>query len=147
MKVQKRLAASVTKSSPKRIHFLADKLAEIKEAITKHDIKLLLGKKIIVRRQKTGVSRARANTILSQKRKGRRKGHGSRKGKENARQNSKDSWIIRIRKQRAFIKKLYAKEILDTATYRDLYRKSKGGYFRSERHIKLYLEEKGILKQ
>ncbi len=147
MKVQKRLAGEVLKCSPKRIVFKADKLDEIKEAITKHDIKVLTGKKLITAKQKKGVSRARANKILTQKRKGRRQGHGSRKGKANARDNTKDAWIAKIRKQREFIKELYDKKYLDTTMYRDLYRKSKGGFFRSQRHIKIYLEEKGVFKK
>jgi len=147
MKVQKRLAGLVLKCSPNRIVFKADKLDEIKEAITKHDIKVLTGKKLITSKQKKGVSRARANKIQVQKRKGRRQGHGSRKGKANARANTKDAWIAKIRKQRDFIKHLYDKKHLDTEMHRDLYRKSKGGFFRNQRHIKLYLEEKGVFKK
>jgi len=35
---------------------------------------------------------------------------------------------------------------IDKQIYNDLYRKIKGGFFRSKRHIALYLEEKGIFK-
>ena len=35
---------------------------------------------------------------------------------------------------------------IDKKTFNDLYRKSKGGFFRSKGHIIVYLEEKGILK-
>ncbi len=147
MKVQKRLAGKVLKCSPKRVRFDPEKLTEIKEAITRHDIKLLIGKKVITSIQKKGVSRSRANKILTQKRKGLRKGIGSRKGTANARENTKDVWMAKIRKQRAFIKKLYLSQTLDTRTYRDLYRKCKGNFFRSVRHIKLYLEEHKVFKK
>ena len=76
----KRLAAKIMKCSKKRVKLDTEKLPEIKEAITKHDVKLLLGKKTIKVKQKKGVSRARANKILSQKKKGNRKNAGSRKG-------------------------------------------------------------------
>ncbi len=40
--VQKRLAASLFKCSEKRVWFDEDRLADIKEAITKNDIKALI---------------------------------------------------------------------------------------------------------
>jgi large subunit ribosomal protein L19e len=147
MNLQKINAAKVMKCSPKRVRFDAEKLAEIKEAITKHDIRLLVGKGVISAVPKRGVSRARANVTLVQKRKGNRQGPGSRKGCSNARDNMKDSWIGRIRKQRKLIKQLYASKKIGVAMYHDLYKKAKGNFFRSTRHIKTYLEEHGVLKE
>ncbi|MBW3021002.1 50S ribosomal protein L19e [Candidatus Woesearchaeota archaeon] len=146
MKVQKKLAGKILKCSPKRIKLDSSKLGEIKEAITKHDIKLLLGKKVITSVQKKGISRSRANKILVQKKKGLRKNSGSRKGTANARLNTKKTWIIKIRKQRDLIKRLYSSEKIDGKTYRNIYRKCKGNFFRSVRHIKIYLEEHGLFK-
>ena len=146
MNLQKKLAAKVLRCSPKRIVFDNENLAEIKEAITKHDIKLLIGKGLIKVLPKRGVSRVRANKIRIQKIKGNRRGPGSRKGKAGARENEKRAWINKIRKQRALIKRLYVSKKIDTKLYRELYRKSKGNFFRSARHIKIYLEEHGILK-
>jgi len=147
MKTQKKLAAKVLKCSPKRIKMDNSKSAEIKEAITKHDIKLLIGKKVIKGVQKKGVSRARANKILSQKKKGLKKGAGSRKGTSNARLNEKTTWVNKVRKQRALIKRMYENGRFDAKTYRNLYKKCKGNFFRSVRHIKIYLEEHGILNK
>ena len=31
--------------------------------------------------------------------------------------------------------------------YRELYLKSKGGFFRSKRHLKMFIEEKGMIKK
>tara|TARA_Y100000310_G_C20342410_1_gene650418 strand:- start:192 stop:632 length:441 start_codon:yes stop_codon:yes gene_type:complete len=146
MKTQKRLAASILGCSPKKIVFDREQLEEIKEAITKHDMKLLIGRKTVKAKQTKGVSRVRANKILAQKRKGRQKGHGSRKGKSTARLPSKKSWEARIRKQRSFIKELKVKEKIDNKIYRELYRKCKGGFFRNQRHIKVYLQERGVFK-
>ncbi len=144
--IQKKIAAKIMKCSPKRIKLDPTRLDEIKEAITKHDVKLLLGKKAIKTKQKKGVSRARANKILKQKRKGLRKGHGSRKGTANAREKTKKTWINKIRKQRSLLKRLYENKKINTKIYREMYKKSKGNFFRSVRHIKVYLEEQGILK-
>src|SRR3989344_1796518 len=139
--LQKRLAADVMNCSKKRVWFDSSSMDKIKEAITKADIKGLVSMGIIREKPKRGISRARANKILVQKRKGRQRGHGSRKGKAGARLPTKGMWINKIRLQREFLKELKDKKIIDSKTYRDLYLKSKSGTFRSKRHVKLYMEE------
>jgi len=52
--------------------------------------------------------------------------------------------MIKIRLQRTFLKELYDKEYLTTEVYRDLYKKAKGGFFRSKRHIKLYVDDNNL---
>ena len=47
----------------------------------------------------------------------------------------------KIRTLRTFLKLLREKEVLNATNYRKLYQKSKGGYFRNKRHMKLYIEE------
>lgn len=141
LNVQKRIASMILKCSPKRIKFISDRLEDIKEAITRADLRSLIKDKAIVGQQKKGVSRARANKIKQQKSKGQKKGHGKRKGKSTARAPKKEQWMAKIRTQRKFIKELKDKELVANDTYRNLYMKSKGGFFRSKRHIKLYLNE------
>jgi len=143
---QKRIAGSVLKCSVKRIHFDPEHLNDIKEAITKQDMRELINANIVQKRQIKGISRARANKILKQKRKGRKKGYGSRKGTKTARLPRKEAWMAKIRAQRNYIKTLREKKKIDTALFRDLYMKSKGGYFRNVRHIQFYLTERGIIK-
>jgi len=84
------------------------------------------------------------NTKKVQKKKGRQKGEGSRKGKKKA---GKKEWMNTIRIQRAFLKELRAKKIIDKKIYRNLYLKSKGGFFRSKNHIKLYISEHKLGKK
>lgn len=139
---QKRLAAQILKCSPKRIKFDTDRLRDIKEAITKIDIKGLIKDKAIIKMHARGVSRGRARKRLTQRRKGKQKGAGSKKGSRGARLPRKREWIDKIRAQRGLLKKLREKKIIDDKLYRELYLKSKGGFFRSKRHIKLYLEER-----
>ena len=139
---QKRLAAQILKCSKKRIKFDPDRLSDIKEAITKADIKGLMKDKAITKVNARGVSRGRARKRLVQKRKGKQKGEGSKKGSRSARLPKKRRWINKIRAQREVLRALKEKKIVDDKLYRDLYLKSKGGFFRSRRHIKLYLEER-----
>lgn len=147
MELQKRLAADILGCGPKRIRFDPEKLSEIKEAITKFDVQRLIKKGTVKKLQKKGISRARAKKIQIQKRKKRRKGYGSRKGTAKARRNPKTTWINAVRAQRELLKKLRAKNLIEKSTFRDLYRKVKGGFFRSTKHIKIYLEEQHLVKK
>ncbi len=144
LKLQKRLASDILKCSEKRVKMDPARLRDIDEAITKTDIRELIGEGAIWKEQKKGVSRGRANHKQKQKSKGRQQGDGSRKGTPNARKDKKQRWADRVRAQRNFLKELKEKDILDNRTYRKLYKMVKGGYFRSKRHIKLYMEENNL---
>lgn len=145
--VQKRLAGQILKCSPKRIVFDQSRITDIKESITKSDIRGLIKDKAIIRLQKDGISRVRARKIRRQKQRGKRRGSGSRKGTRNARNNSKRVWINQIRLLRDILKQLKDKKLIETSTYRELYDKAKGGFFRSKRHLKLYIEERSLIKK
>jgi len=147
LKVQKRLAAQLFKASPKRVWFDEERLDDIKEAITKQDIKRVIAEGAIRLKPIKSISRGRIRLNKIQKSGGKRKGHGSRKGGAQARHPGKDVWMAKIRVQRAFLKVLRDKAFISRHDYRDLYLKSKGGFFRSRRHIKIYLEEHNITKQ
>ena len=146
LELQRRLASQILKCSPKRVVFDSERLEEIDESITKADIRSLIIDKAISKKPKEGSSRARARKIHRQKRKGKRSGHGSRKGTAKAREDKKEKWMNHIRKQRAFLKNLRDDGKVDTSVYRNLYLKAKGGFFRSIRHIKIYLEEHDLMK-
>jgi len=141
LKLQKRLAASILHCSPKRVVFDPARLEDIKEAITKTDIRLLVGEGAITGRPQKGVSRGRANKLKTQKSKGLRKGAGSKKGKATARRPRKKAWMDRIRAQRKFLKHLRNSALIKHEAFKELYSKSKGGYFRSIKHIKIYINE------
>jgi len=146
MDVQRRIAAQVLKCSPKRVVFDPTKLKEIKEAITKSDIRGLIIDKFISKKRIKGVSRFRARQIRKQKIKGRRKGHGSRKGRKTARTPRKETWMNSVRTLRRMLRGLKQGNMVENNVYWDLYRKVKGGFFRSKRHLQLYLEDKKLLK-
>jgi large subunit ribosomal protein L19e len=147
LEVQKRLAADILKGSKYRVKFDPMRLDEIKESITKADIRGLIKENAIFLEQKGGVSKSRSRKRKKQKKKGQRRGHGSRKGTSNARLKDKRKWINKIRLQRKYLKELKQKNLISTRTFRQTYLKAKGGFFRSKRHIKLYLNEKGLLKK
>ena len=147
VKIQKRLAARVLKCSESNVWLDPNRLEEIKEAITKADIKSLIKDKAIIAKKRIGTSKYRTRKNKLQKSKGRRKGPGSRKSGVNARITKKSRWANHIRTQRSFLQNLRDKDVIDKSGYRLLYMKSKGGFFRSKRHLKIYMEENSFIKK
>lgn len=129
-----------------RIRFDQDRLEDIKEAITKTDVRALISSGAISRKRLLNTSRYWARRRKEQKSYGKQKGFGSRKGKKTARLDPKAAWINKVRLQRAFIKSLRDSSRLALQDYHELYMKSKGGFFRSLRHLKLYTNERGMTK-
>lgn len=144
---QRRTAAQLLKCGENRVWFDPARLPEVKEAITKADIRKLINDLAIQKRPENGHSRFHARQRMKQKRKGRQHGSGSKKGTPNARLNLKEAWMAKTRSQREFAKNLRDKELVANEVYHDLYRKIKGGFFRSIRHIKLYLEERNLFNK
>jgi len=146
LKLQHRMASSLFGVGKKRIWIDSSKLNDVKEAITKRDIRGLIKTGVIKILPKRGISSSRINKTRSQKRKGRQKNIGSRKGSFGARIDKKRLWIIKIRNQKSFLKDLRNKNLISKKNYRMLYKKAKGGFFRSQRHIKLFIEEHNLLE-
>lgn len=144
--VQRRLAAQILKCGKNRVRFDPDKLEEIGEAITKTDIRVLVKNGIISRKNLLNTSRFWARKRKTQKSYSKQKGFGSRKGKKTARLKPKRAWINKIRLQRNFIKSLRDNSTITNEDYHELYLKSKGGFFRSLRHLKLYTKERDMIK-
>ncbi len=138
------MASRVLKVGRKRVWLNPKSLADFKQAMTRDDIKKLASEGSILVKQKRGISRGRNRYIQAQKKKGRRQGHGSRKGAKTARMGKKILWIMKIRSQRKLISDYASKNIISRETYSDLRRKAKGGFFRSVRHINLYLTEREL---
>lgn len=145
--VQRRLAAQILKCGRNRVRFDDERLDEVKEAITKNDIRVLVNNGTISKSRALNTSRFWARRRKEQKSYGKQKGFGSRKGKKTARLNPKRTWINKIRLQRGFIKLLRDNGKITSPDFHELYMKSKGGFFRSLRHLKLYVSEKGYDKK
>ena len=141
LNTQKALAAKLLDCSKKRVIFDTERLEEIKEAITKADLRGLIKDEAISAKPIKKNSRGRARKRQEQRRKGKQKGHATRKGKKTARAPKKMVWMRKIRNQRKFIKLLKDKEIINKEINSDLRSKAKGGFFRSKRHIKIFLDK------
>ncbi|MBS3136808.1 50S ribosomal protein L19e [Candidatus Woesearchaeota archaeon] len=147
LRKKKMLAGKVLGCSPYRVRFDIERLDEIKEAITKKDIISLVKDYAVWKENVQGISRGRAKKRHLQRKKGLQKGFGSRKGSKNARNPQKLEWKRRIRLLRVYLKILRDKQYITTTNYHTLYMKAKGGFFRSLKHIKLYVNEHKLLQK
>ena len=138
LKLQRKMAAKILKCGENRIWIDPTALEDVASAATKEDVRELIESGVIKRKPVKGISGARINKRRLQRKKGRRRGHGRRKGKKTARMSKKEAWMIRIRALRKRLKYLRDTGIIDRRTYRMLYRKAKGGEFRSVAHFNAY---------
>ena len=144
---QRRMAASLLKCGKGRVWMDNDRLEEIAKAVTKNDIRVLIKGEAIKSKQVNGISSGRKKFIAKQKAKGRRRGHGSRKGASYARLYKKERWIRTIRPIRAYLASLRQEKKIDNTTYRVYYDRAKGGEFKSKNHLKSHLVSDGFLKE
>ncbi len=147
LKNQRRMAAKMLKCGENRVWIHPDYIEDVSEKITRSDIREAIDQGLIVARQKKGTSRSNIRKAKSQRNKGRRKGQGSRKGSANARYPKKRRWIKTIRPIRERLKELRDDGKIDRRTYREFYRQSKGGMFKSKAHLEQHLQAQGQLKE
>ena len=147
LKNQKRIAAQMLKCGESRVWIDPNRTEDVADAITRSDVRTLISSGTITARQKRGVSRGRANYLMTKKRKGRRTGQGSRKGSKHARKPSKERWQQTIRPTRQRLKELRDDGVIDTRTYRKYYLRAKGGVFKSRPHLDSHLRAEGKLKE
>jgi len=146
LSLQRKLASEILGVGKDRIWIDPNKIQDVSKALSRADVLDLIDKGIIRVKQVRGQSRTWTNYIKEQKKKGRRRGAGSRKGGRKARLNKKESWMKRIRAIRKLLRELKEKNIIDKKLYRDLYKRAKSNEFKSKRAILIYLKDLGILK-
>ena len=144
---QRRMAATIIKCGVNRVWMDQDRIDEIAKAVTKDDVRVLIKGKAIKSKQEKGISHGRKKYVAEQKRKGRRKNHGSRKGAKYARFPRKRRWILTIRPIRSYLKTLRENQKINRKIYRMYYLKAKGGEFRNKKHLKTHLISDGIIKE
>ena len=147
LKSQRRMAAEVMDVGENRVWIDPEHTDKVAEAITRQDIRNLVDGGTIDKKDVKGTSKARSKKNKKQKKKGLQKGHGSRKGAKNARKSSKDTWKEQIRAIRKRLREMRDEGTLNSEEYRDLYNKSKGGFFRDVNHVENHVENKMELEK
>jgi large subunit ribosomal protein L19e len=148
-RLQRRLAAEALGVGEKRIWISPDPehAEEIMNAVTRKDVLHLVKRGIIRVLPERGIHGHASKVRHEQRKKGRRRGHGKRKGKATARLDPKRDWMYRIRKIRRYLRYLRDKGVIDRRTYRRLYMLAKGGMFHDVSALRRYMIERGILKE
>jgi large subunit ribosomal protein L19e len=129
LSTQRRLAASILRVGISRIYIDPDHAEDASEAITRDDVRTLINSGIIDVRPPSTPTRGRKRLKKIKKSRGKRKGHGSRKGGKGVRRDPERMWVRRVRKQRNYIRSLYLNGKIERRAYRSLYLKIKGGVF------------------
>ena len=141
------MAAEVLGVGESRIWIDPEYLDVVADAITKEEIRRLIHEGIIRAKPEKGVSRARARKIKAQKKKGRRRGPGSRSGSRGAIMPRKRLWIIRIRAVRKRLRYLRDKRAITRSVYRHLYMMAKGAAFKSIADLERYITAHGLWRK
>ncbi len=129
----RRLAADILRVGESRIRISPDNLKEIEGALTRADVKGLIGKGFITRKTLAG----RAST---RKRQRRRAGHT-----RGIVTDPKAAWMMKVRAQRRFLRMILADAALKKGAKRALYGKIKSGIFRNKRAMLIYLRDSGLV--
>jgi len=91
LRTQKRLAASVVGCGKRKIWLDPNEVNEISNANSRQTIRKLVSDGLIIRKQVTMHSRARARELTAARRIGRHRGFGKRKGTADARM---PTWVL-----------------------------------------------------
>jgi large subunit ribosomal protein L19e len=145
---QRRLAASELSVGESRVWINPDPevASDLVDAITREDIRSQIESGNIRAKPQKGNSRARIRARAAKRAYGHCKGPGHRKGAKGARSPRKELWMTKIRALRKRLKGLREVGQIDRHAYRLLYRKSKGGEYRSTAHLNAYIKAKGLAR-
>lgn len=135
IKKARTLAASLFKVGQTRVYIDPVQHEAIKGAITKDDVRGLIGKRIIKKRGGDMTSKGRTRALQEKKAKGRKRGHGKRTGSYKARAKPRQKWMKTVRALRSTLKKVRKEKGMDSTTYQKHYRLIKGNYYRGKKQL------------
>jgi len=144
MRTVRRMAAQILGVGENKVWIDPDRLNDASSALTKDDVRVLIGKGVIKALPVRGSNRIRGKFRDERRRKGRRRGLARRKGAKGARDDPKERWVATIRAQREYLKKI--KPLLVEGAYRKLYLKVKGGQFKSRVQLIHYIKDNNLVK-
>jgi len=140
LKSQRRLAAQILKVGQNRVWIEPKRVDDVEAAITREEIRKLIHEGVIKSLPEKGVSHARARIIHEKKKKGRRRGPGSRGGSAHAKISKKEAWMNKIRALRKRLRQLKTNRTITESVYRKLYKMASSGRFESVADLERYLK-------
>ena len=145
LKFVKRLAAETLGVGESRIWLDPDAYDRLSTVVSREDIRRLVHDRVIKVKPKKGVSRGRARKVRKQKKKGLRRGPGSRKGGHSG--EEKRRWMMQVRALRKYLKMLRDRRVISRSDYRKLRGYVKGGMLKTRAQIKAYIIEHGMARR
>ena len=103
--------------------------------------------KVITPLPKKGISRGRARLLHKKKKKGLRRGSGSKSGGIHAKISRKEVWMSKIRALRKRLRELKINKIISQTSYRQLYIMAKSGRFESVADMERYLKTRKLWRK
>jgi large subunit ribosomal protein L19e len=130
-----------------RVWIDPERIDEVEEVITRAEIRGLINSRIIQALPQKGVSRGRVRVRRAKRKKGLRRGHGSRSGSRTSLNSKKQMWSKKIRAIRKRLKELVDSRVIQRSTYRRLYLLSKGGVFDNVSQVEKYIEANRLARR
>jgi large subunit ribosomal protein L19e len=142
LKKAKEISATIMKVGVGKIYVDPKQTSKVKEAMTKEDLRGLIADRIIKKRQDNFQSTGRTKLLRAQQKKGRKRGHGKRKGTKKSRIGKKETWIKKVRAQRRTLKELQKEKPAEVKIfgYSKLYKQIKGGLFKGKKYLIEHVE-------
>ncbi len=147
LRSQRRMAAEILKVGESRVWIDPERVDDIEVAITREDIRRLIHEKVIREVPKKGVSRGRARVLHEKKKRGLRRGPGSRSGRSGARAPRKEMWMKKIRALRRKLRALRESRSITEKVYRRLYVMAGSGSFRSIADMERYIDSNNLRRR
>ncbi len=147
LRSQRRMAAEILKVGESRVWIDPERVDDIEVAITREDIRRLIHEKVIREVPKKGVSRGRARVLHEKKKRGLRRGTGSRSGRSGARAPRKEMWMKKIRALRRKLRALRESRSITEKVYRRLYVMAGSGSFRSIADMERYIDSNNLRRR
>lgn len=144
---QRRLAADMLKIGSNRVWIDPDRVEDVEVAITRAEIRRLIHEGAIKQLSSRGVSRSRARVLHEKRKKGLRRGAGTREGSNRAVMTKKDAWMLRIRALRRKLREWKEKRVITEDAYRQMYLAAGGGRFGSIADMERYAKTRGFWRK
>ncbi len=147
LRSQRRLAAELLKVGSNRVWIDPDRVEDVEVAITRAEIRKLIHERAIKQLPSKGVSRSRAKVLHEKKRKGLRRGPGTREGSSRAVITKKHAWMSKIRALRRKLREWKEKRVITESAYRQMYLAAGGGKFGSIADMERYARTRGFWRK
>jgi len=130
-----------------RVWIDPDRVEDVEVAITRAEIRKLIHEGAIKQWSSRGVSRSRAQVLHLKRKKGLRRGPGTKEGSARASITKKDAWMLRIRTLRKKLREWKENRVITEGAYRQMYLAAGGGRFGSVTDMERYAKTRGFWRK